>query len=304
MDGSTYNLNDPLSEAAGGLTPNLLGSPLADHVYAWGAGQTVTVYGPQNDILTIDWIESVHRYLYDSGLPVPALYERVKLPQGVGLVYEQVLGQTIADHLLHAPAITDDQAQRLARIFAQAHLRIHSQRYVPAVPVAPRKFAPMIESQRVIPSCEREALLSRLMAMSRLPFLGGGLAGHRSRDYRACLCHGDFHMGNLILSARGPVATDWMNCHLGDPLEDVACTIVLLQGLVLEMPEPNEGPLRLFVDSYVEHYVELFGDKYAIAARLARRRIDAWRPIVCAIRLSDNIPALCPWLLDEIERTL
>lgn len=42
-----------------------------------------------------------------------------------------------------------------------------------------------------------------------------------------CLLHMDFHPGNVILSARGPVVIDWAIARAGEPALDVAMTWVL-----------------------------------------------------------------------------
>ena len=43
-----------------------------------------------------------------------------------------------------------------------------------------------------------------------------------SNDIR--VCHGDFHPDNILVSSKEPIAIDWTNAYVGNPLGDVART--------------------------------------------------------------------------------
>ena len=69
------------------------------------------------------------------------------------------------------------------------------------------------------------------------------------------LCHGDFHLGNVIVSPSGPVIVDWTTVNSGSPLADIAATEILL--LVPIVPSPFfhiVSPVcRLRAKIYMEH---------------------------------------------------
>ncbi|MDX6448340.1 MAG: hypothetical protein QOD08_803 [Gaiellaceae bacterium] len=74
--------------------------------------------------------------------------------------------------------------------------------------------------------------------------------------------HGDFRLGNVVVSERGLVALlDWEFAHLGDPTEDVAWPIVRAWRF-------GRDDLRLggigAVEPYLERYVELTGREIAV----------------------------------------
>jgi aminoglycoside phosphotransferase (APT) family kinase protein len=53
------------------------------------------------------------------------------------------------------------------------------------------------------------------------------------RPHGEAVCHGDLHPGNVIMSPQGPVIIDWIDASRGDPLADVARSVLLLRHSVL-----------------------------------------------------------------------
>lgn len=54
------------------------------------------------------------------------------------------------------------------------------------------------------------------------------------------LLHLDLHPMNVLMAARGPVVIDWTNAAAGDPLADVANTVVLLVCPEAPLPRPAQ----------------------------------------------------------------
>jgi hypothetical protein len=97
------------------------------------------------------------------------------------------------------------------------------------------------------------------------------------------------------MSPRGPVVIDWNNAHIGNPLEDVARSALILSGV--SMSEPSlRSSIERFTEAYLERYFQLRPD--------GRQHLAAWQPIVAAVRLSDGIPELQEWLLAQIRTGL
>ena len=58
------------------------------------------------------------------------------------------------------------------------------------------------------------------------------------------LCHGDFHPGNILVTARGAVIIDWMTASRGTAAGDVARTAI-----ILEAAQPPPGtPMRWLIE--------------------------------------------------------
>jgi len=259
-----------------------LGKPVfgTGNHFEWGEGQIIKLYGPE---IPRDWVIELGRreqQLFDAGFPVPEIGELVEIENSLGQVYERVEGKSIANELL---SITDPGAEiviELAYEFAEAHAKIHSFEDTQVdIPQQKELFAGVLQRIEVLPMDLRDELLKAIEAMPD---------GDR-------VCHGDYHPYNVIQSPRGSIVIDWNNSHLGDPLEDVARTKLILMGFSLMVPSVSRAVNR-FMEAYLERYSTL--------RPTDQEQIKKWWPIVSAIRLLDNIPEIQDWLLEQIRTSL
>ena len=255
-----------------------LGEPIAGtgNLYAWGQDQLVKLYGDEAPEGWVEQMSRVDRALHAAGLPVPAVGEVIEIGGRLGLIYERIEGDPMADDLLGTPEASPDTVVQLARVFAEVHAEIHACGSIPEVPSQRQLLPTVIRRIAVLPTDLKEATLKALDEMPE---------GDR-------LCHGDFHPYNVLRSTRGPIVIDWNNAVIGNPLEDVARSTLILSGVSVSEPSYRSSIDR-FTKAYLERYFELLpGD---------RQQLVAWQPIVAAVRLSDNIPELQEWLLAQIR---
>jgi Ser/Thr protein kinase RdoA (MazF antagonist) len=200
----------------------------------------------------------------------------------LGQVYERIEGPNMAEGVLGSTELDVGRVAQLGRVFATVHATVHA--CVPSGNLLElpqqRQFIPTVI--RRIGSLAPELQEALVKALDELP------DGQR-------LCHGDFHPYNVLMSPRGPIVIDWNNAHIGNPLEDVARSTLMLSGV--SMVEPSlRSPIDHFTKAYLECYFELRPDN--------REQLVAWQPIVAAVRLSDNIPELQEWLLERVRTGL
>lgn len=257
-----------------------LGEPIAGtgNLYAWGEDQIVKLYGDDAPAGWVEHMARIDRALYAAGLPVPAAGEIIEIGGSLGLIYERVEGGPMADDLLGTLEANPNTVIQLARVFAEVHAEIHACSNIPELP-SQRLLATVIRRIAVLPPDLKEATLKALDEMPE---------GDR-------LCHGDFHPYNVLMSPRGPIVIDWNNAHIGNPLEDVARSTLILSGF--SVTHPSYRPIiDQFNHAYLERYFQLRpGDP---------EQLVAWQPIVAAVRLSDNIPELQEWLLEQTRTGL
>ena len=260
------------------MSERSLGEPIpgTGNLYAWGEGQILKFYGDGAPEGWVQHLGSMERAIHAAGLPVPAVGDMIEIDGGLGQVYERIEGGPMADVLLNPSGADADTIVDLAHVFAQVHAEIHDRRGVPEVPSQRELLPPVIRRIDVLPPDLKEAVLE---ALDELP------DGDR-------LCHGDYHPFNVLMSPRGPYVIDWNNAHIGNPLEDVARSALILSGVSVSQPPLRSGVDR-FAEAYLDRYFELNpGD---------RQQLAAWQPIVAAVRLSDGIPELEEWLLAQIR---
>jgi Ser/Thr protein kinase RdoA (MazF antagonist) len=142
------------------------------------------------------------------GLPVARCYGRVDLNGRAGILFERIVGTSLLEVLLNDPAQMKDVAQMLARLHAHLHAV-----NAPALPWLNHRLADRIRQAKTLSPLWREAAIRRL----------------RDLPDGDVLCHGDFHPGNVLLAAAGPVVIDWIDVSRGYPLVDVARTVALIR---------------------------------------------------------------------------
>jgi len=253
-------------------------SSMAD-IYAWGEGQILKLFHDWVPAYGVEHIARTSRAVHAVGLPVPAVGEVIEISGRLGLIYERVEGDTLAHSLLETPGTKPETVIQLAHIFARAHADIHSWSNVPDFDSLPQQLERVIREMDVLPPDLKEATLRVL---------------HEIPD-GDCLCHGDFHPYNVLMSSRGPVTIDWNNASIGNPLADVARSELILAGVSVSQPS-HDSLIHQFSKAYLERYFELRPG--------SQKQLIAWRPVVAAVRLSDSISELQEWLLTQIRTGL
>jgi aminoglycoside phosphotransferase (APT) family kinase protein len=242
-----------------------------------GAGRTAQVLADNDDAvvkLFFDWVpihlihaeEHATAAAVAAGAPAPRLLGRVERDSRAGLVLERVDGPSMLAELTAHPLQILTLARRLARLQAD----IHACGGV-GLPLLRERLRSRIESAGDLSSRARDWSLARL---DTLP----------DGDH---LLHGDLHPDNVILATRGAIAIDWMAAARGDRAADAARTALILElgssppGLPATRRALIATGRRAFRASWLRAYVR--------ASMVRRAEIIAWRPVVAAARLGDNI---------------
>jgi aminoglycoside phosphotransferase (APT) family kinase protein len=213
-----------------------------------------------------------HEYLVGraiaSAIDIPAVRGRATLDGRDALVFDHVAGRSGFEHVLRHPG----QLGRFAADFAAVHARMHALAAPQALPGLKSVLARNIRMHDLLDPPLRDRILARL---DRLP---EGTA----------LCHGDFHPGNLLVRGRRTVVLDWMTATRGDPLADVARTLLLLRH-----GEPGPGtplPVRLLLGAWRRRFCARYLARYLERTGAGPDGIARWELPVMAARLMEWIP--------------
>ncbi len=248
-------------------------------VYAWEDGRILKLYR--------DWVapgDAEHelclaRIVQASGLPVPAVFDIIEVNGRRGIVYERADGLSMLDSMGKNPQAT----RRYMRQLADLHIEMHN-RSVPELPSQRERLQWKIEHAKPLP---QELKVAALQALESLP------DGNR-------LCHGDFHPGNILLTAEGPIIIDWIDASRGNPLADVARTHVLFSTARL----PGISVVALLVRLANRWMLEQYLRGYFASESEKRRELDAWMPVVAAARMEEGITHEFPQLLEIVKSSL
>jgi Ser/Thr protein kinase RdoA (MazF antagonist) len=248
-------------------------------IYTWGDGQVLKLFFDWFDLENIQFEQSMVQAVHAAGLPVPAAGEVLRINGHNGLIYERVVGRNIWEVLEKRPWRLFD----LAHHTAQLHADMHTNPLHLDLPPQHRRLERRIGATDSLPAPLKQACLE---ALSTLP----------DGD---SICHGDFHPGNILFSSGHFVIIDWIDTSRGNPLADVARTTILTLGAAASSQVPIttlKVLIRLFHSVYLGRYFQLRPGGIAEYRR--------WLPVVAAARLSENIPELECWLVQQAGKVL
>jgi uncharacterized protein (TIGR02172 family) len=243
----------------------LIGKGRTADVYAWGEGRILKLYHGGLPATLIEHEYSVTRAAQAAGVPVPAVFELVEIEERRGIVFERIEGISLLAELQAKPWKLLTVARRLGELHAQ----IHGSRAADELPSQRKQIENGIAAARDMVEADKTAVRNHLLKLPE----------------GESLCHGDFHPDNILLSARGPVIIDWMTGTRGNPLADVARTLLLFQtaglppGTPLHVRLPVDFSRALLRATYLNRYLRL--------RPAGRREIDLWRPPLMAARLRE-----------------
>lgn len=255
-----------------------LGQPIAlgrtAEIYAWQNATILKLFHEWFSLDDIQYEMAINRAVHVSGLPVPEVGEVVQVNGRYGLIYERVDGIPMMTALQQRPWRLFGYARQLAGL----HARMHETDIEIALPAQRQRLVRKIEQAVQLPAETRARLLTRLE----------GLPDGKQ------ICHGDFHVSNVLLTPDRAIIIDWMDATLGNPLADVARTNILVMGAIAcgQIPAGLSGSMvRLFQGVYLRHYFRLRPG--------GQEEYRRWLPIMAAARLEENIPEVESWLIEQ-----
>ncbi len=230
----------------------ILGNPIA-------RGNTSKIYLSDNKIVKVfnDFLpdtESINeankqKYAYSCGLPVPEILEVTKINGEQAIIMEYVKGETLGDLMFK----DKEQAEYYMNISVDMQLEIHSI-FADAIEPMYDKLYRQIETVNKLDKRQKSYLLKKL----------------ESFTYENRLCHGDFHLFNLIKTDNQVVVIDWVDSSAGDIRADIYRTYLLYSQFSSEL-----------ADMYLRLYCENSG--------LLRSEVFQWAPIIAGARLSESV---------------
>ena len=205
------------------------------------------------DTLSLEHEYRVLEVAHEAGVAVPRPYGYLgELGGREAIAVERVEGETIGRRIVQRPelaaareALPCQLADELAKVHAIA-----------------RELLPFLRERDVLEQFERE--LDSVGEPHPAIELGlRWLRDNRPEPLEATVCHGDFRLGNIVVSERGlEYVLDWEFAHAGDPREDVAWPIV--RAWRFGVDELRLGGVGE-VEPYLERYAELTGREIAVA---------------------------------------
>ena len=202
------------------------------------------------------------KYAYSCGLPVPCVYETACINGKQVIIMEYIRGRTIGDMLYGDMA----KAHEYMDLSVDVQLSIHAVNAA-SLELMTDKLKRQLLSARLINDNQKNALIEMMYAMK----------------YENRLCHGDYHIFNLISDDNHVTIIDWVDSSSGDLRADVCRSYLLYSQFSQEL-----------AGLYLRLYCEKSG--------VNEDEIFLWAPIIAGARLSENVSSEEANLLLDIVR--
>lgn len=260
------------------------GKPIAlgrtAQVFAWQDDQVLKLF---HDWVPENWVTHefrVAQLVQATGMDVPAVIgEIIEVNGRRGICYQRLDGDSMMQHVTANPFDLLNQTRLLGKLHAEIHTRQGL-----GLPSQREKLKYKISNAESLPDHLKEAALN---ALEHLP------DGDR-------VCHGDFHPGNILMTARGPVIIDWTDASCGDPLSDVARTLVMLKAAHLPLNSLFGWLFKLFHKRMLIVYTH----SYFKFSHLDQSKLKEWMPVIAAARMNEKIPEEDTRLLEIVRKGL
>lgn len=246
----------------------LVGRGRTADVYAWRQDRVLKLFHNGFSQERVRREALATRIAHQAGLAAPRVGGLVRIAGRLGIIYERLDGPT----MLNAMRGNLLRVGRLARQMGAMHAAMHEVRGDGLINLLDNvrwsiAHAPGIDETL------RASLLGRL---ERLP-------------HGDALCHGDCHPDNVMMTARGPVFIDWMTAACGNPMADVARTLLMVRS---GAPPGEFGKLEVLAIRVARCFMyRAYLRGYRQLCDAPEEQIAAWRPIMAAARLTEDIPA-------------
>lgn len=242
-----------------------------------GKGAQADVYAVDNKAIKVfkehcSKIEVFYEALVNSvvesiDLPVPKIYEVIQIENRMGIVMDLIEGISMEQVILNDLNNLEFYLDQIIDL----QIKIHSINIqVPGLLNMKDRLEQRISQSPILNNSQKKSLHGLLNGF----------------DFGASLCHGDFHLMNLIKTDQNIVAIDWVDATYGSPEADLCRTYLLAE---LYSPEG-------FADIYL--------DLYCQKTNKQRKDILKWLPVIAGARLTERNESEEERLLQWVEMDL
>lgn len=249
-------------------------------IFAWEPGTVLRLLrsGGESQAPRLENEARAMRAAREAGVPVPSVHEVVVVEGRAGLVMQRCDGPDLLTELGKRPWTL----VRAARITGELQARLHAVVAPPEIPPQREVIARRIEIVDMPPAL-------RTFALRLLEQMPDGDA----------LCHGDFHPGNIIDTADGPVLIDWPDVSRGDPEGDLARSRMLIR--MGALPPGSPILIRLFTSIARSVFASRSDAAYRHKRTPDEAAVRRWATVRAADRLASRIDSEREPLLRILE---
>jgi uncharacterized protein (TIGR02172 family) len=259
-----------------------------------GKGRNAEViYWEKNQVVKLFW-EGIPKERIEFELKVselvqeyfeftPKVFGKVEVNDRMGILYEFIDGKNATEVISNSPL----KAGEIAKIFANLHVEMHKQK-IPEVRPQKAYFEQRIQHEKLLSNTQKQIIIEYLNTLSD----------------DSSLCHGDFHIDNVIFSKNGPKIIDWSELTAGNPHADIARTLYIMRYGNDPLSSERPALLNFFSKFFRRFFTKKYFKSYRNLKDVSVNQMKKWNLIIYSIRLGEAITEEQDYLLKEIEKEI
>ncbi|WP_336969950.1 aminoglycoside phosphotransferase family protein [Sphingobium aromaticiconvertens] len=239
----------------------MIASGASSRIFDLGDGRILKLFRESVSDEMIEREVEVTAFAHAQGLPVPRPLDRRITDGERGIVYPLLDGRT----LLSALRTQWAKGQALLQDMAALHGGIHDQNAAGDF----RSVRQVLDTDIHYGPASEEAKQAVIAHLDTLP----------DGEW---LLHGDYHIGNIMLTADGMRVIDWAKGARGMPAADVVRTEMLIRFGI--------GPSDMLTNLWRDWAARFYVGRYLARTGMTEAELTAWRPVVATAWLRARLP--------------
>jgi thiamine kinase-like enzyme len=213
----------------------------------------------------------------------PKVFEKITHNKRQGIIYEYILGKPMNEAIISHPL----NIKKFAKMFAKLHVEMHTQ-VVPEIRDQRDYFKRRILSDEHLTSKQKEIIIQHLKMLNK----------------GTILCHGDFHLENVLVTENNFYVIDWSVVTAGNPNADIARTLYILKYGNDPTAIERSFWMNLIIKFFRFYFVRKYFRTYKKLKNVSLKDVKKWNLIIYAVRLGEQIQEENAFLLKEIDKEI
>ena len=258
----------------------IIGQGRDAEVLYWGKNQVLKLFREDRsktfvefEIKTGELVQKHYNY-------APKVFGKIKINIREGILYEFIDGNNMSEEILKNPL----KIRKFAQLLAKLHVEMHKQR-IPDIRSQKAYFEQRIKGEQLLNKTQKQIIINHL----------------RNLESGSILCHGDFHLENVLLSKKGPSVIDWSNLTAGNPHADISRTLYILKHGHDPSSSERSSLLNFLINFFRFYFVKKYFRSYKRQAKVSLKQVRKWNLIIYAVRLGEEIREEQDYLLKAIN---
>ncbi|MFT6987565.1 MAG: hypothetical protein ACJAT7_003421 [Psychromonas sp.] len=257
-----------------------IGSGATSDVYLHAPDKVIKLFKGAYKLESVNYEARIAESINNSKINAPKYHGVVEINDRIGIVYDFIEGELLFNELISKPFSAIKIIKNLARTQFELNKLV-----VEGLPSQTERLSFLIKDSNKIPEYQ-DLIIAELNNISQTTYV----------------CHGDFHVGNIIRTEKELFIIDWMNCYSGNREGDILRSYLMLTSPFIPFAM-NRVKKRCFM-LYKIFLGKIFLREYLAISGIRRSSLRKWWPIIAAARLADNVPNEEEWLKNKIRKNM